>query len=143
MSNVPTLSEEINRKTFETLQKIHADFSLGKINKMQYKYAVDIVWSNIAGLVDDDLVIMMEQFSKEVKSISCSEKSFFWNPTNGLAILLIDSKNGLVLFKAMYSGKESKITSYDLRGEPNPYLAGKNKREQLTAAFASKGFVEL
>lgn len=143
MSDLPTIQEEINRKAFETLQKLVNDFNLGKISRSQYKYGVDIAWSFTSGLVDEEMRLMFEQLGKETISISLSEKTVFRHLKSGIDILVIDSKSGAVVFKRMHQGSPDKVDFFDFREEPNPYLAAKQKIEQMRDALIAKGFVQL
>ena len=143
MSNVPSLQEELNRKTLETLEKINADYTLGKISKAQYKYGVDIAWSCVAGLVEQDLIRMFEWLDKDTKSISYSEKTVYRHLKSGIDIVIIDSKTGLLLYKRLHQGSPDKVQAFDLRAEPNPYLAAKEKLQQLDSDLINKGFVRL
>lgn len=143
MSDIPTIQEEINRKAFETLQKIVNDFNLGKISKSQYRYAVDIAWSALSGLFDDEMRMMFEQLSRDTQSVSLSEKTVFRHLKSGIDILLIDSKTGAVVFKRLHKDLPDKVDFFDFREEPNPYLAAKQKIEQMRDSLISKGFVQL
>lgn len=142
MSDIPSLREEVNRKCLETLQKLHDDYTLGKINNGQYKYAIDICWSLVAGLIDDGNRQIIEQFSRETTAISYSEKSYFRNE-EGLVVVIIDSKAGLLLFKLIKQGEKDKINTFDFREEQNPTLAAKNKLVEIVQSISNKGFVRL
>jgi hypothetical protein len=142
MSNVPTLDEELNRKSFETIRKIHDDFALGKITKQQYKYGIDIAWSIVAGLVEADIVRMFELLDKDSSSISFSERIAF-RSKDGKNAVIIDSKRGFVVLKLIATGAENVMKAYDFREEPNPYLCGKNKVEALIQNLEKSGFERL
>lgn len=142
MSEIPSLKEEINRKAFETLERINSDFTLGKINKAQFKYGIDIAWSLVSGLIAEDIFRMFEILSSQATSISYSQKSYFRNKDNWI-ITLIDSKTGLILFKLIRQGVQDNVKTHDMREESNPSLAGKLKMEELTKAILNKGFFEI
>ena len=143
MSDHPSLREEVNRKAFEVLEKINTDYTLGKINKAQFKYGVDIAWLLVSGLISEDIFKMFELLGQEANSISYSEKSYYRHPVYGWTIVLIDSKVGLIIFKLMKLGDKDKVNSFDFRQEPNPYLSAKAKFEYLEAGFIKAGFVKL
>lgn len=142
MSDTPTPLEEIDRKAFETLQTINSDLECGKITESQFKYGIDIAWLIASGLVKKDTEYMFEVLGEEAKLANCNERKYFRHE-DGRNIVITDSKKGLLSLKLIRKGAKESITKYDLREEPNPYIAGKIQAAKLVDAVKKNGFVRI
>lgn len=142
MSDFPTLSEEINRKAFETIQKLSFDFRNGNITEGQFKYGVDIAWSILAGLVDTDCIAMFGELGDMSKSISYSERHVFRN-NDGSLVLIIDSKQGSLAYKIWDKDGNVKSKTISYKDEPNPRLLAKYKIEALMNSLYKTGYIKI
>jgi hypothetical protein len=51
-----TVREELNRKTFSTVEWLCSRVETGQLSPQQFSTAIDAVWSTAAGLVDDSIL---------------------------------------------------------------------------------------
>ena len=61
MNTPPTVRQEINRKTWEALERLLSRRVSDEIDDRQLDVAIDTLWDAVSGLADRDL---MEMFSK-------------------------------------------------------------------------------
>lgn len=143
MSDVPTLQDELNRKTLEAIEKLALDRDSGRITEAQYAYGVDIVWTTTAGLVDKDLMLMMELAQVKQPGPSFMTREFYMGGKGHLAKITNTHKGLVVLDLSLYDGTHSSRKIYDMREEPNPSKAGKAKFQELGDNLVAKGFNQL
>lgn len=137
MSDFPTLKEELNRKTLETIEKIVQDHASGRINEAQYAYAIDVMWSAVAGLVDADFNIIIETMTKAKKDGSLFTREYYQHPTKGV-VRLINTSDGRVLFKTSASTK-----LFDYREGINPHKEAKEKFRELGDKLVESNFEQI
>lgn len=66
MSAVPTIRDELNRKTFETIEWLAVSHDLGKITEGQFNTGVDAVFMSVAGLVSDSVMEVVTAASASI-----------------------------------------------------------------------------
>ena len=69
-TETPTIKEELNRKTIETLEYLIQRRQLGHISESQISTGLDVLFMNVSGLVDDDFVNLITAADAEF----CQEK---------------------------------------------------------------------
>ncbi|MPS48498.1 hypothetical protein [Methylobacillus sp.] len=139
----PTLQEELNRKTLNAIEQIVGDQATGKITDAQAKYALDILWVSLAGLVDKDLIRMFEVFSGNLRSATNATQEVWRNPTTGVVVMMLNSMTGVLLLKTMKTGVPDQLSKTDFAAESNPTLAAKSKMESLGKYLLENGFIKL
>jgi len=64
MSEVPTIRDELNRKSFEALEWLAVDFDHGKLTRAQYAAGLEALFMTVAGLVDEEIFKLITEASK-------------------------------------------------------------------------------
>lgn len=132
---IPTQREELERKTVETLQKIVEDRESGRTTEAQYGYALDIVWSNVAGLVGNDVVAILEVTQGSVADGSEYTIEYFREPATRAIAKLINTHDGRVNAQI---GRNDKWI--DCRESSNPYRDAKQKFQMIRDKLVSIGY---
>lgn len=143
MNDVPTLQEELNRKTLEALEKLAFDRENGRITEAQYAYGLNILWTTTAGLIDKDLILMMEIAEVKKEGTSFFTREFYLGGKGHIAKITNTHKGLVVLDLSLYDGCSQSRKIYDLREEPNPTKAGQAKFQELGDNLVAKGFQQL
>ena len=141
MSFVPTLAQEIERKSIDTLEKLAVDLELGRITKAQYLYGLDILWSAVAGLAGTDFTIMIE-----TAKLPNRDKEFvtrtYYQSDKGNVVRITNSMTGYVVVDVNLGLAESRKL-YNFRDEPNPTKQAAEKVADLEASLIGKGFKQI
>jgi len=64
--NLPTIREELDRKTFETIEWLAVSHDLGKITDGQFNTGVDAVFMSVAGLVNYSIMEIVSAASRSI-----------------------------------------------------------------------------
>jgi hypothetical protein len=78
-ASVPTLSEELNRKTFETVDWLCHAHDAGSISDAQFSTGMDAVWMVASGLVDNSFVDIVTETSRITRGITHRLRRHFIN----------------------------------------------------------------
>lgn len=62
----PTLSQEVNRKAYEALEKAVTDWGSKKITAVTYAYALRTIFDSFSGLADENFINMVEEFKEQL-----------------------------------------------------------------------------
>ena len=139
----PTLQEELSRKSLETIEKIESDLKLGKITNAQYGYAVDVLWSAIAGIADKDFVMMMEIMSNKVSHDDSFNIVGFFHNEAGDVVKVVNPCDGTIRLTLNRYGHDSSEIVYKFTDEPNPYLSAFKKLKAIEGSLERKSFIRL
>ena len=60
----PTLLEEINRKSFETLEFLVLRYQRGQIDKQEFQFGLDILFMAVSGLVSNEFFELITEAQK-------------------------------------------------------------------------------
>ena len=63
---LPTIKEELTRKTFDELESLVNRKELGKITECEYKASINTLFAICSGLVDDGFFELITQASEEI-----------------------------------------------------------------------------
>lgn len=141
--NHPTLQEEVERKAFETVEKLYLDQKTKRITEAQYQYGLDILWSAVAGLASKDIMLMLETARSSKKDGSFFTREYYLSD-KGHIVKLSNLHDGRVRFElTMYGGITKLEKTYDLREEANPFVAAREKFQELSDNLISRGFQEI
>lgn len=138
--NIPTLGEEIERKAFETIEKMHDDFKFSRITAEQFSYGIDILWSAVAGLAGRDFTVAMEMLG-EMKTESA--RKVYLSRADGAIVRLIDNLAGQVKLTLIQPYKVPEDREFNLTEAPMPLAAARSKILTLTRSFIERGFTEI
>lgn len=132
--------DEINRKALETIEKLAVDREQGRITEAQYAYGLDVLWSAIAGLVDKDLMVMMEVARVKKEGASFFTREYYCGGKGHIAKITNTHRGIVVADISLYDGTHNSRKLYDFREEPNPFKAAKEKFQALGDNLVAKGF---
>lgn len=103
MSGIPTTREELDRKTYETLEWLIERREQGQISDDQFHTGVDATFNTVSGLVSEDIFRLVSEASTIVARRSTIHKKVFvmsgftsvvnWK-ANTTTILHVICKNG-------------------------------------------------
>lgn len=138
--SAPTLASEIERKAFETIEKLHNDYVGGKINGAQFAYGRDILWSAVAGLAGTDFTIAMEML-EEVAEAPVT-RTYMLHP-NGRAVRLHDPHDGTITITSFQPGDKPTTITKDFRDATRPLDRVRDCRVQFCAQLLKAGFTHI
>ena len=143
-TDTPILYEELCRKSLETVEKIHNDDKNGRINKAQYAYAVDVLWSALAGLVDKDLMIMFEVMGNTPRDGSFFNRTYLKN-REGDVVKITNFLYGRVRLEVIPGNPDLAVSEreYDFRSEVGTMQLAKKKELDLIDGLLLRGFQEI
>ena len=143
-TDTPILYEELCRKSLETVEKIHNDDKNGRINKAQYAYAVDVLWSALAGLVDKDFTIMMEVMGNTPRDGSFFSRTYLRNQ-DGDVMKVTNLMDGRVRMELLPANRElaGGEKEFDFRSEVGTMQLAKKKELDLIDGLLLRGFQEI
>jgi hypothetical protein len=79
---LPTISEEINRKAFETIDWLHTAVDRGHISKVQFGTGINALFMAVSGLVRQDIFDLITESSNVfVGTVSKESRHFISNTT--------------------------------------------------------------
>ena len=138
MNQTPELHDEIVRKAFETIEKMETDKSSGKITAVQYSYGVDILWSALAGLVDDDFMRALEMMGENRRAPET--KLFFFDEKTGIVIRIVNDHAGKLTYTTFAPGKNAENKVFDYKQEIKPMEHVKKTLKAIVTMLSKKGF---
>lgn len=143
-AEVPELRQEIDRKAIETIEKIEKDFQNGRITRGQYAYAVDVLWSAYAGVVDKDFMFIMEQMGNSRQDGSFFTRHYLRDATGGVAVVT-NLHDGRVRLQVTPLGQESPQIDkmFDFRPEVGTMKSAREKEMALIDGLINRGFQEI
>lgn len=77
---LPTLYEELNRKTFETIEWLVMGLQNGRLTNEQFSMGVDTLFMTVNGLVDKDFIRMVTEAQEQCKDVKPEVKRIFNAP---------------------------------------------------------------
>jgi hypothetical protein len=140
---VPVLADELKRKVMDSVIRVVSDFQLGKVTEAQAKYAMDMLWLGVAGLVDDDFRLIMERFDetlsyhhdKRGKDQSYGPIEYF-NNGKGKVALAVAAPDKSEMHVYVFS-ETPKIHHYDFSDEAVPSQKRLQMMDKLRTVFNS------
>lgn len=99
-SAVPTIPEELERKSFETIDWLFSAVENGKITKQQFKTGIDALFLATGGLVSNDIFALITQANDVIKSIENIQSRHFIVGSEVLTLRWkVDTETVKVLFR--------------------------------------------
>lgn len=108
-TQVVSLQDEIDRKTYQTLSELYDLHQLAQISQGEFKVALDAVWGIASGLMSDN-----KEFAEFVAKIG--EEIGKKNPTTETRLYLNDKNKGCVVSWGVGSERVA-IIEVEARGE--------------------------
>lgn len=140
---VPVLAEELKRKVIDAMLKLVHDYQTGKATEAQTKYAMDIMWLAVAGLVDDDFRTIQEQLDAHLSyhhNKQGIDQSYMpievFKGSSGKTCVLVTSQDRKNMWAYVYTG-EPKIYNYDFSEATDPALERLQQLSKLRKVFSS------
>ena len=144
---VPVLAEELKRKVLEAMTKAYLDYKAGKVTEAEAKYALDIMWMAVAGLVDNDFKLMIENFDAELSyhndvlwergGIDQSYMKTELHQNRAGVFALIRTINGTGDLQVMRFEGQPKVNVYSFEDKDDPDQARLQLLQQLRKVFSS------
>jgi hypothetical protein len=127
-----TYTEELTRKTLETVERLALRHEQGVLTDKQFRIALDVVWDCTSGLVDEIGPLMEDAvemgLTPEREQIVVS---------NGALVIIINRHNTTVTRTNALTKVEGNLMSFFTEGEAVDHV------RKLVAAFKTKGFTVL
>jgi len=145
MENLPTLREELDRKTKETVAKLVFELKTGRITKSEFFTGIETVWDVTAGLVDEGVNRAVSQVLEKTPSLKL-DRHFFVSVNSGEVVLVerdLFNFDLQVKSQLTHSGDFTKVHSFNFDAESNPAIASKSKLEAVIERLRSRGFKPL
>lgn len=84
--DIPTLSEELNRKSFETLEWLTIAVEQGRITAHQFSTGIDVLFMAVSGLVKQEFVELVTEAQALCPEAKPELKRVFWSPAGLLRV---------------------------------------------------------
>lgn len=76
MTALPSLREELDRKTGEALDWLITGYSIGKLDAVQFEAGIDTLWKTVAGIANQDFAHVISVASKQCGAGAIHRRSF-------------------------------------------------------------------
>ena len=83
---LPTVAQELDRKSFETIEWLFNSVDKGKISKFQFKTGIDTLFMSVAGLVDSSLFDLVSAANATIGTVQPSEDYHFIKDDSTLSL---------------------------------------------------------
>lgn len=144
MNAVPTVQEELNRKTMAAIEKLEFDRQIGKCTEAEYAYALSVLWEAVAGLVDKDFFEITAVMAQSLKGVYEVSEFFHSRMLGWTTAKITNTRMGYVILDLYSPNTDAKSQNvYDFTDEANMFLASKNKVEALQQNLIKKGFSKI
>ena len=138
MSEIPTVQEELERKTVDLLEHLETRKVLGRLPADMYAHIASAVWTLTSGLVSNDVGALVEAAAKHRSAVVRLSRNFIGKGT--LLKLAWDADhNGYVLLE--YDAVTGKRTP--LRISKSEIGFREKEIEALCAGLLARGYTEL
>lgn len=141
---LPSIANELERKTLDQLERLMRFYEQGKISKAQFASSVDTMYQIVAGLIPEPVLLALESFDIKPDNSTFDTSRFFWKRQTGEAYAVRRHTQGECLSIAhMVPGKL--VTKADMLFANSivPSLAASLKQDKLAAALIDKGYQEV
>lgn len=140
LSEVPSVQSEIDRKAFQTLEKLARQLENGEINQAMFNVGVRTIWDCTAGIAS---TMVMDTVS-EVKEIwitdDMRDMRVLYHPLKG-AVALERKLGEVALTLSQVPG--GMIRKWDFSGELNGSRKALKSQDATEAALISRGYVKV
>lgn len=152
MTSEPTIDDEIERKTLDSLAQIMQDQQQGVVSQSEASYALRILFMNVSGLVSQDTFDLVTEASKELGDGQTKSKirRFFVNITNQRMVLIeYEFGSTEILIKQGRTrtsndvGAWERISRVSFESEVNPFEAAMTRFNSYIASLLRTGFREI
>jgi hypothetical protein len=139
LSELPSLREEINRKTFETIEWLFLGLNNGKLSEEQFSTGVDALFMAVAGLVDEGFIQMITE-AQNMSDSKFAKRRLFRAPKvdEVLTLSWIPGEDRVIVSK--------RIAGIATNGTVKEFANSKDASEYMRSVGASmerRGWVEL
>jgi len=140
----PTLAEEIERKTLETLESLVSRQRGGRITQVEYYAGIESLWGVAAGLVSSEVTHMIASMLDHAKQ-PVVETRLFIRANGNMAKIQHDFSTPKIVVKSdcSYISGWKSVREKTFENEVNPQLSAKQYFEKVVAAMSANGYVEV
>ncbi|WKZ86277.1 hypothetical protein N5B55_04825 [Ralstonia pickettii] len=135
---MPTVQEELDRKTFETLEWLFSAVQLGKMTPDQFSTGVDTLFMAVSGLLGKDFIDLITAAQQECSDTKPLMKRVF---VKGNEILAVEWPVGTT--KLTVSKRVNGLACGHVVKEWDHTRGAKNAFAELCASVQNKGYQEL
>lgn len=108
------VSEEINRKVYETLSMLISRLKGGEISVLEFKTAIEAVWNVSAGLIRPDLQDILDNaLNRREKHQFTNVKVFLTSIKTPLMVIWSNGTTDVIVKAADASGMREKVVKTD------------------------------
>lgn len=86
---LPTLKDELDRKTFETIEYLVGAVHKGRMTQAQVSASLDALFMAVSGLVDNDFINIITSAQEHFCGDKLVVKKHFYNPADGEILTLM------------------------------------------------------
>lgn len=136
----PTLREELDRKTFETLNWLITGQAKGILTDDQLSMGVDTLFMAVSGLVDEDFIRIITEAQGSAETTKGGVKRVFRHKESDTTVVFVWLPGQFSFKMTRYSGHmvlEEKDSTFKEREHARDYVLG------VHGVLCKKGFIEL
>lgn len=137
---LPTTREELNRKTFETIEWLFVGLDKGRLTEEQFSVAVDALFMAVSGLVDKEFIGLVTAAQEQCEGVKTVVKRHFHAPAGDelLSLTWKPGEDNVYMTKRVCGMAVSGvIKSFDDAKAAASYL------KEVGVAMGKKGWIEL
>lgn len=134
IEDLPSMSEELERKTFEQLERLVTQLDRGEISDAQFDASITTIWHCVSGLVGNTLTDTISAMSGRGEH---SDGRVF---VNGPRILVVTRQLAKGLVGVFSPDRSTTGRVYDMRDELIPSKAAKEKQDEISNKLINQGW---
>ena len=135
--HIPTVQEELDRKTFETLEWLFSAVQRGKLTQDQFSTGVDTLFMAVSGLLGQDFIDLITAAQKECTGAPALKRVF----VKGNEILVVEWTVGTT--RVTVGKRVDGLATGGQIKDCDSTLDAKNAFEALCRVVSNKGYQEL
>lgn len=138
MNDMPTIREELDRKSYETIEWLATSLKRGKLTEQQFAVGIESVFMTVSGLVDEQVIEVITEASRVASNVSGDLKRNFVLENVVVTLYWRTDEDYFAMTKLM----DGSPISVDFVSGDTPEMALK-RMQYLAEKLVSKGYREL
>lgn len=143
MSELPTVVEELNRKTIEAMERLQWKFDTKQISGVELASALDALWDAGSGLIDKDIAALIAQMRDQIIDQTVERRLFIDSHGTPIMLELPYGGDSVTLHKEITGNGWGSTQQLSGASAADPKAKARQILEQMTVALHNNGYKEL